>query len=46
MIPKRKPDLSIAKNVLNWEANTDIDSGLDSTISYLQKHINKIWKLQ
>ena len=33
---KRKPDLSIAKNVLHWEANTDIDSGLDSTISYLQ----------
>ena len=34
---KRKPDLSIAKNVLHWAANTDIDTGLDSTISYLQE---------
>ena len=34
---KRKPDLSIAKNVLHWEANTDIDTGLNSTISYLQE---------
>ena len=32
---KRKPDLSIAKNVLHWEANKDIHKGLNSTISYL-----------
>ena len=34
---KRKPDLSIAKNVLHWAANTDIYKGLNSKISYLQE---------
>ena len=31
---KRKPDISKAKLLLNWEPNIDIDKGLDKTISY------------
>lgn len=33
---KRKPDISFAKKMLNWEPHISIDGGLDKTIEYLK----------
>lgn len=37
---RRKPDLSLANNILNWESHTSIEDGIETTIS----HFNKILK--
>lgn len=38
---KRKPDLFKAKNILNWEAQINLNDGLDITIEKLSRAINK-----
>ena len=34
----RKPDIKLAKKLLNWESKTTIDQGLDLTIKYFLKN--------
>jgi UDP-glucuronate decarboxylase len=34
---QRKPDISIAKNILSWSPVIEIEEGLDSTINYFKK---------
>jgi UDP-glucuronate decarboxylase len=34
---KRKPDISLAQEVLNWEPIISLDEGLQNTISYFEK---------
>ena len=36
---KRKPDISLAKEKLNWEPKVMLDEGLDRTIEYYEKII-------
>ena len=36
---QRKPDISRAKEILNWEPKFDLDTGLDSTIKYFKSII-------
>ena len=37
---QRKPDISRAKEILNWEPKFDLDKGLDSTIEYFKASLN------
>ena len=37
---RRRPDLTLAKTVLKWEPNVDINEGLDHTIKYFQNKLN------
>ena len=34
---RRKPDISIAKNSLNWEPKISLENGLKLTIDYFEK---------
>ncbi len=34
---QRKPDISLAKEKINWNPNTDLEEGLRKTISYFEK---------
>ena len=36
---KRRPDISLAKEKLNWEPKIDLDVGLDHTIEYFKKKV-------
>lgn len=36
---RRKPDLSLAKKILNWESHTSIEKGIDTTINHFSKII-------
>lgn len=36
---QRKPDISKARNILNWEPKTDIDQGLENTIKYFKTKV-------
>ena len=36
----RKPDITLAKSKLNWEPKTNLDEGLDNTISFFKELIN------
>lgn len=36
---KRKPDIFLAKSILNWDPKINLDSGLNKTISYFRKII-------
>ncbi len=38
MIPKRKVDVSKAKNILGWEAKIDLEEGLKRTIDWYRKN--------
>ncbi len=38
---RRKPDLSLAKNILNWESYTSIEDGLEKTINYFNEILKK-----
>lgn len=38
---RRCPDISLAKNTLNWEPKTSLDEGLKKTIEYFQSLIKK-----
>ena len=40
---QRSPDISKAKEILNWEPNFDLDLGLDLTIKYFKSLLKK-WK--
>ena len=33
---QRQPDVSLAKQILDWEASTNLSAGLDSTIAYFR----------
>ena len=35
---RRKPDITLAKNELNWEPNIKLSDGLDKTIEYFRNH--------
>ena len=37
---KRKPDITKAKKILDWEPLTNLDEGLDKTIEYFKLIIN------
>ncbi len=37
---KRKPDISRAKSILNWEPRTSLEDGLKETISYFRQLMN------
>ena len=34
---KRKPDIALAKEMLNWKPCVDISDGLDKTIEYFRE---------
>lgn len=36
---KRKPDITLAKNILNWQPQISIEDGLDKTIEYFEKKL-------
>jgi len=36
---QRKPDITKARNILNWEPKTDIDQGLENTIRYFKTKV-------
>ena len=38
---QRQPDISLAKQVLNWEPTTDVDEGLKATVDYFRQLISK-----
>ena len=40
---QRKPDISKAKEILNWEPKFDLNKGLNSTIKHFKSIIKK-WK--
>lgn len=37
---QRRPDISLAKKILNWEPKVKLSQGLDKTIEYFAKKIN------
>jgi UDP-glucuronate decarboxylase len=37
---QRKPDISIAKNILKWQPKVALDEGLQRTISYFETRLN------
>lgn len=36
---KRKPDITLAKNILDWQPQISIEKGLDKTIEYFEKKL-------
>jgi UDP-glucuronate decarboxylase len=36
---RRKPDISIARKILNWEPKIELQQGLDKTIEYFRRII-------
>ena len=36
---QRKPDITLARNLLNWEPNIQLEEGLNKTIEYFKKHL-------
>ena len=36
---RRKPDIKVAKNVLNWEPSITLSEGLDKTIKYFKNYL-------
>lgn len=41
---QRKPDISLAKEKLDWEPRVQLDEGLDKSIDYFKKELKKIKK--
>lgn len=39
---RRCPDITKAREILNWEPKTDLDTGLTSTIEYFQNHPERV----
>lgn len=42
---KRKPNITLAKNVLNWQPQISIEDGLDKTIEYFEKKLKTLIKI-
>lgn len=42
---QRKPDISLASKLINWNPVTDIDTGLEKTVAYFNSLIDKSAKL-
>lgn len=38
---QRRPDISLAKSLLNWHPNVDLESGLMQTIEYFRKQLQE-----
>ena len=38
---QRRPDISKAKEKLNWEPKVDLESGLNTTIEWIKKELSK-----
>jgi UDP-glucuronate decarboxylase len=38
---QRKPDITLAKNKLDWEPKVNLDQGLDKTITYFRELLNR-----
>lgn len=38
---KRKPDISLAKEIIEWEPKVNLDEGLVQTVKYFKKVLNK-----
>lgn len=38
---RRRPDISLAKEKLNWQPTVPVDEGLEKTIEYFQQVVNK-----
>ncbi len=38
---RRKPDISVAKNELNWEPKVPLNVGLEKTVSYFRKELKR-----
>jgi len=39
---QRQPDISLAKDKLDWKIKTELDEGLKHTINYFEKKLNKV----
>ncbi len=39
---QRQPDISLAKDKLDWKIKTELDEGLKYTINYFEKKLNKV----
>jgi len=37
---QRRPDISLARSVLDWEPTTDLDDGLRRTIKYFNAQLS------
>ncbi|MFW6327622.1 MAG: SDR family NAD-dependent epimerase/dehydratase, partial [Bacteroidota bacterium] len=37
---QRKPDISLAKEILNWEPDIHLEKGLTETINYFKNKLN------
>lgn len=35
----RQPDISLAKNILNWKPYTSLEEGLDRTVEYFKRNL-------
>jgi len=42
---QRKPDISLAKEKLNWEPHINLDEGIDKSIDYFKKELKRVKKL-
>lgn len=42
---KRKPDITLAKNILDWQPQISIEKGLDKTIEYFEKKLKTSIKI-
>ena len=38
---RRRPDINVAKNELNWEPKVDLNVGLEKTVSYIRKELKR-----
>jgi UDP-glucuronate decarboxylase len=38
---QRRPDISKAKEKLNWEPKVDLETGLNTTIEWIKKELSK-----
>ena len=38
---RRRPDITKARKILNWNPNTTLSDGLSKTIDYFKKELNK-----
>jgi len=39
---RRQPDISRARNILNWEPTISLEEGLKMTVPYFKKHMENV----